>query len=74
MRVQWRDAVADTDVAWITPKFPRKAVATLLDATRGEVAAKDQLGQADVAVTRRNYIERAKMRPDVSDVLDAFAN
>ncbi|PPI08212.1 tyrosine-type recombinase/integrase [Rathayibacter sp. AY1B8] len=74
MRVQWRDALADTDVAWITPKFPRKAVATLLDATRGEVAAKDQLGQADVAVTRRNYIERAKMRPDVSDVLDAFAN
>lgn len=73
VRQQWGVALQRTDIEWITTKACRKAVATLLRDRDGLNAAKDQLGNADSAVTQRHYVERQLERPDRSDVLDVFA-
>ena len=69
VRSQWNSALKGTDVAWMTPKDCRKAVATAL----GVEAAQLQLGHSDSAVTSRHYIERPLERPDVAARLEAFA-
>nr|WP_172582523.1 site-specific integrase [Subtercola boreus] len=73
VRTQWASALKGSTVAWITTKSCRKAVATLLKATDGLDAAKEQLGHSDVGVTSRHYVEQVLERPNRAAVLDAFA-
>ncbi|WP_344753148.1 tyrosine-type recombinase/integrase [Leifsonella bigeumensis] len=73
VRQQWATAVADSPVEWMTTKACRKAVATVIDAELGLEAAKDQLGQSDIGVTRRHYVARNLARPDRSELLNVFA-
>jgi len=70
VRTHWNAALEGTDVAWMTPKDCRKAVATLL----GVEDAQLQLGHAPgSAVTDRHYVEKPLERPDLAARLEAFA-
>jgi integrase len=69
VRRQWRNARKDTDLEWVTPHTFRKTVATLLDREADTKTASEQLGHATEEVTTTYYIEKAKLAPDVSDVL-----
>lgn len=75
-RRQWRDwRSASKYESWVTPKTFRKAVATLLAVELGDDAAGNQLGHAKGStVTRKHYIKRARLAPDVRQVLDMFAS
>jgi integrase len=72
VRQQWVQALTDTDIAWMTPKSGRGAVATLLRSAVDIDAAKDQLGHADWRVTDRHYTPRQISRPDRSLVIETF--
>lgn len=65
----WRSALDGTELAWMTPKDCRKAVATVL----GVADAQLQLGHADPAITSKHYVERPLERPDMAARLDVFA-
>lgn len=73
-RTQWRAwRVAAEYEDWVTPKTFRKAVATLLASERDDDTAGDQLGHATASVTRKHYIKKAHLGPDVREVLARFA-
>ena len=70
---QWKEALKGTPYAKVTPTVFRKAVATLLAEQVGPEAAADQLGHADVAVTKRHYIKHTKQGPDAArEHLESF--
>jgi integrase len=73
VRRQWRQARTDTNLQWVTPHTFRKTVATLLDREADTKTASRQLGHATEEVTNTYYIEKAKLAPDVSDVLQMLA-
>lgn len=72
LRRNWREALAGTPYAEVTPRALRKAVATLLRDVLGVEAARDQLGHASELVTRKHYIQPAHVGPDATSALDAF--
>lgn len=67
-----RRALEPAGLAWITPHELRRTVATAVDTADGIRAAADVLGHADEAVTRRHYVEKRTLAPDVRETLDAF--
>ncbi|MCQ1951577.1 site-specific integrase [Arthrobacter sp. zg-Y859] len=71
-RRQWRSARGE-EFDWVKPSSFRKAVATLLDRELGSLVASRQLGHSSDAITRRYYIERDRMAPDSTHILDMFA-
>lgn len=68
LRTQWREAVKDSPVEWVTPHDLRKTVATML----GPDAAKEQLGHSSLAVTDKHYIDKPLLRPDQTQVLETL--
>ncbi|MCI2959512.1 tyrosine-type recombinase/integrase [Agromyces atrinae] len=74
-RTQWRAfRSAHGYEEWVTPKTFRKAVATEIAQAMGAEAAKQQLGHADLAVTRKHYLKTAHDGPDVRAILELFAS
>lgn len=74
VRRQWRDARAGTGFEWVTPHVFRKTVATLIDDQVDSAVAAKVLGHASDQVTKRYYIAKPELAPDVSSFLDtAFA-
>jgi len=69
VRQLWAKALAETNVARMTPKACRRAVATVL----GVEDAQLQLGHADLAVASRHYVERPLERPDMAARLEVLA-
>src|SRR5439155_26927395 len=70
VRRQWRQARADTGLAWVTPHTFRKTVATLIDKEADTKTAAAQLGHASEQVTDTYYIAKPVLAPDVSDILE----
>ncbi|MFE9187811.1 tyrosine-type recombinase/integrase [Micromonospora haikouensis] len=70
VRRQWRQARADTDLAWVTPHTFRKTVATLIKEETNTKNAAAQLGHSSEEVTATYYIAKPVQAPDVSDVLE----
>lgn len=56
VRRQWREAGADTDLAWVTPHTFRKTVATLIKEETDTKSAAAQLGHSSEEVTATYYI------------------
>jgi integrase len=56
VRRQWRQARADTDLAWVTPHTFRKTVATLINEEANTKSASAQLGHSSEEVTDTYYI------------------
>src|SRR6266511_1052753 len=72
VRRQWREARKDTGLEWVTPHPFRKTVATLIAREADAKAAAEQLGHSNETITDTYYIEKAKLAPDVSDVLQTL--
>jgi integrase len=72
VRRQWRAAREDTGLEWVVPHTFRKTVATIIDREADAEAAAAQLGHKDKDVTKTQYIQKPKLAPDVSAVLDAL--
>lgn len=70
VRRQWRQARADTNLAWVTPHTFRKTVATLIKEEADTKSATAQLGHSSEDVTDTYYIAKPLQAPDVSDVLE----
>lgn len=73
VRTQWRQVRAGTGYEWVKPHTFRKTVATLVDQAEGSQSASEQLGHTSDAVTKKHYIARARVAPDVTPVLDQLA-
>ena len=73
VREHWAEVHGDEpdDLPHVTPVVFRRTVASLVAEEMGEYAASQQLGHGDTAVTRRHYIRRPAVGPDVAAVLDA---
>ncbi len=74
VRRQWRQARADTDLAWVTPHTFRKTVATLIDKEANTKSAAAQLGHSSEDVTTTYYIAKPAVAPDVSDILEQLGS
>ncbi len=74
VRRQWREARKDTGLEWVTPHTFRKTVATLIDREADTKTAAEQLGHSKEDVTNTYYIDKAKIAPDMSEVLQALAD
>lgn len=72
VRKTLRKALEPAGLSWITPHELRRTVATEVDRAHGTRAAADTLGHADESVTRRHYIQRETIAPDVRATLDEF--
>jgi integrase len=70
VRRQWRQARADTNLAWVTPHTFRKTVATLIKEEADTKSAAAQLGHASEEVTDTYYIAKPVLAPDVSEILE----
>ena len=70
---RWREIRGD-EFDWVTPKSFRKAVATMIEEEADAATAAKQLGHSSEDVTRRYYIERSRLAPDVRDILERFGN
>lgn len=66
-------AVRGEDLKWLTPHTFRRTVATLVEQEAGLRAASMELGHSEESVTARAYVDRARVAPDLSGVLEAFA-
>lgn len=71
-RRQWREARGE-GFDWVTPSSFRKTVATLIDRELGSKRASEQLGHSSDTVTRKHYIQRNRMVPDSTGILEQFA-
>ena len=74
VRRQWRQARAETGLAWVTPHTFRKTVATLIDKEADTKTAAAQLGHASEEVTDTYYIAKPVLAPDVSDILEQLGD
>ena len=72
LRRSWRDALAGTPYAEVTPRSLRKAVATRLRDELGIVVARDQLGHTSDNTTRKHYAQPLAIGPDATSALEAF--
>ncbi|GAB2920802.1 hypothetical protein GCM10027280_04750 [Micromonospora polyrhachis] len=70
VRRQWRQARADTNLAWVTPHTFRKTVATLIKNEADTKSAAAQLGHSSEEVTDTYYIAKPVQAPDVSSILE----
>ncbi|GGJ96998.1 hypothetical protein GCM10010123_28730 [Pilimelia anulata] len=70
VRRQWRQARADAGLAWVTPHTFRKTVATLIDKDANAKKAAAQLGHGSEEITKKHYIVKPALAPDVSDILE----
>lgn len=68
-RRRWRE-IRGEQYAWITPHTFRRTVATLVDREVDTESASAVLGHSGTAVTKKYYVERATVAPDMSLVLD----
>lgn len=68
---QWRSARGEV-FEWVTLHVFRKTVATAVERSADIETASAQLGHAGTEVTRRHYIQRAAVGPDVRHVLEAL--
>lgn len=59
---------------WVTPKTFRKAVATLVATEADDETAAGQLGHESPKITKRHYIRRLHVGPDVRAILELFAS
>lgn len=66
-------AVRGDELKWLTPHTFRRTVATLVEQEAGLRAASMELGHSEESVTARAYVDRARVAPDVSGVLEVFA-
>ncbi|MGH3729543.1 MAG: tyrosine-type recombinase/integrase [Micromonosporaceae bacterium] len=73
VRRQWREARKATGLDWVTPHTFRKTVATLLDREANTKAAAAQLGHNSEEITTTYYIEKARIAPDMSAILNTLA-
>lgn len=71
-RRQWREARGEK-YAWVKPSSFRKTVATIIERESGSAVAAKQLGHAGDAVTNRHYVEKNRMAPDSSAILERFS-
>ncbi|WP_066298955.1 tyrosine-type recombinase/integrase [Arthrobacter luteolus] len=71
-RRQWVDARGE-EFEWVKPGGFRKAVATLIERDAGSMVASQQLGHSSDGPTRRHYIERNRLAPDTTRILERFA-
>ena len=71
-RRNWREALAGTEWAGVTPKGFRKAVATVLRDELGVGAAKDQLGHASEVTTNTHYVVQAHEGPSGQAILESL--
>lgn len=60
------------DLKWVSPHSFRRTVATALSGQGLIVEAAAQLGHTDEAFTRKVYVERSTLAPDVSAVLEGL--
>jgi integrase len=74
VRRQWREARADTDLAWVTPHTFRQTVATLIKEGTDTKSAAAQLGHSSEEVTATYYIAKPAQAPDVSDILERLGS
>lgn len=65
VRTKMRDALEPVGLKWVTPHSFRRTIATRLDAVESLRIAADQLGHAGEDVTRRHYVARAHVGPEV---------
>jgi integrase len=72
LRRNWREALAGTPYADVSPRALRKAVATLIRDELGIEAAAEQLGHASSQVTRKHYAQPLEVGPDATSTLAAF--
>lgn len=71
-RTRWREALAGTEFAGVTPKSFRKTVATVLKEEMGVEAAKTQLGHAHQDTTNAHYVMPAHEGPAGQMVLESL--
>lgn len=67
LRRQWRELRAEIGYDWVVPHTFRKSVATLADDP--ELAAA-QLGHSSTATTKKNYIPKTHVGPDLRSKLE----
>lgn len=72
VRRQWRQARTDTNLEWVIPHTFRKTVATVIDRAVNTKAATAQLGHSSEEMTNTYYIEKARVAPDNSDLLETL--
>jgi len=66
-----RKRLAGTDFeGWVTPKTFRKTVATVLDTDVDAKTAAQQLGHSRESTTTRYYVEKSRVAPDSSEVIE----
>jgi integrase len=65
----WREARGET-WAHVKPSSFRKAVATMIEREVGSLIASQQLGHSSEAITKKHYIERNRLAPDSSHILE----
>lgn len=70
LRRQWRVLREKLGYEWVVPHTFRKSVATLADDVE---KASQQLGHSGTATTKKNYIPKTHVGPDLRDVLDQIA-
>lgn len=68
-RRAWRQIRQEVGLEWVTPHSFRKTVATIIEREVGARAAASQLGHASPTVTEQHYIERNRIAPDLTEVL-----
>lgn len=74
VRKQIQKVLTPAGMGWVSPHIFRKTVATVVAADRDLEAAAEQLGHAGGSdVTRRHYVQKANVGPDVRAALDALA-
>lgn len=67
LRSQWRSFRAKNGFEWVVPHTFRKTVATM---TNDPEKASGQLGHSGVAVTKKNYIPKTHVAPDIRETLN----
>lgn len=65
VRTKMRSALEPIGLGWVTPHSFRRTIATRLDAVESLRTAADQLGHAGEDVTRRHYVAKAHVGPEV---------
>ncbi len=73
IRAELAVMLAGTPWTWVHTHVMRKTVATILARELDSAAAAEQLGHADDETTKRSYIEKMSVTPDVRHVLDRLA-
>ena len=66
----WRQVIKGTEFEWVRLHVLRKTVATHLSDEIDDDHAARQLGHSSPDVTRRHYIQRATITPDVTSTLN----